>query len=47
MTDTEIKTKGLQLLTQHLGDIEAERFTHLFKGNRLITRSGVRTWMKS
>ncbi len=26
ITDTEIKTKGLQVLTQHLGNVEAERF---------------------
>lgn len=31
MTDTEIKTKGLQVLTQHLGDIEAERFIALIQ----------------
>lgn len=26
ITDTEIKTKGFQVLAQYLGDIEAERF---------------------
>lgn len=26
ITDTEIRIKGLQILTEHLGDIEAERF---------------------
>jgi len=26
ITDTEIRIKGLQVLTDHLGDIEAERF---------------------
>lgn len=26
ITDTEIKTKGIKILTQHLGDVEAERF---------------------
>ncbi len=26
ITDTEIKTKGLDVLTQHLGNVEAERF---------------------
>jgi len=31
MTDTEIKLKGLQILAQHLGDIEAERFVALIQ----------------
>ena len=31
MTDTEIKLKGLQILAQHLGDIEAERFIALIQ----------------
>jgi len=31
ITDTEIKVKGLQLLTQYLGDIEAERFIALIQ----------------
>lgn len=31
ITDTEIKTKGLQILTQHLGNIEAERFIALIQ----------------
>jgi len=26
ITDTEIRIRGLQILTEHLGDIEAERF---------------------
>jgi hypothetical protein len=26
ITDTEIKVKGIQLLSQYLGDVEAERF---------------------
>ena len=26
ITDTEISIRGLQILTEHLGDIEAERF---------------------
>ncbi len=29
MTDTEIKIKGLELLTKSLGDVEAERFISL------------------
>jgi len=29
MNDTEIKLKGLQLLTESMGDIEAERFIFL------------------
>lgn len=31
ITDTEIRTKGLQVLTQYLGDIEAERFIALIQ----------------
>jgi len=31
ITDTEIKTKGFQILAQHLGDIEAERFIALIQ----------------
>ncbi len=31
ITDTEIKIKGLQILTEHLGDIEAERFIALIQ----------------
>ena len=31
MTDTEIKLKGLTILAQHLGDIEAERFVALIQ----------------
>lgn len=29
--DTEIKTKGLQVLTKYLGDVEAERFVALIQ----------------
>jgi len=29
MTDTELKIKGFQILSQSLGDIEAERFISL------------------
>jgi len=29
ITDTEIKTKGFQVLAQYLGDIEAKRFVAL------------------
>ena len=31
ITGTEIKTKGIQLLTQHLGLVEAERFIALIQ----------------
>jgi len=31
ITDTEIRLKGLQILTQFLGDIEAERFVGLIQ----------------
>jgi len=31
MTDTEIKLKGLQVLTDQLGDIEVERFIALIQ----------------
>jgi hypothetical protein len=31
ITDTEIRVKGFQVLAQHLGDIEAERFIALIQ----------------
>ncbi len=31
ITDTEIKEKGFQILAQHLGDVEAERFIALIQ----------------
>jgi len=31
ITDTEIKSKGIQLLAKHLGDVEAERFIALIQ----------------
>jgi len=31
ITDTEIKTKGFQVLAQYLGDVEAERFVALIQ----------------
>ena len=31
ITDTEIKIKGLQILTELLGDVEAERFIALIQ----------------
>lgn len=31
ITDTEIKAKGVQLLAQYLGDVEAERFIALIQ----------------
>jgi hypothetical protein len=31
MTDTEIRSKGLEILAKHLGDIEAERFVALIQ----------------
>jgi len=31
ITDTEIKVKGFQVLTRHLGDVEAERFVSLIQ----------------
>jgi hypothetical protein len=31
ITDTEIRIKGIQILTEHLGDIEAERFIALIQ----------------
>jgi len=31
ITDTEIRAKGLRVLTQYLGDIEAERFVALIQ----------------
>jgi hypothetical protein len=31
ITDTEIRIRGLQILTEYLGDIEAERFIALIQ----------------
>ena len=31
ITDTEIKTKGVQILAEYLGDIEMERFVALIQ----------------
>jgi hypothetical protein len=31
MTDTEIRLKGIQVLTAQLGDVEAERFVALIQ----------------
>jgi hypothetical protein len=31
ITDTEIKLRGVELLAQHLGDVEAERFIALIQ----------------
>ncbi len=31
ITDTEIKTRGIHILAQHLGDVEAERFIALIQ----------------
>lgn len=31
MTNTEIKLKGLQILAEYLGDVEAERFVALIQ----------------
>jgi len=31
ITDTEIRIKGLQILTEYLGDVEAERFIALIQ----------------
>ncbi|MGR0480284.1 MAG: hypothetical protein ACTFAL_02450 [Candidatus Electronema sp. V4] len=31
IADTEVKTRGLQIFSQHLGDIEAERFVALIQ----------------
>lgn len=31
MTDTEIRSKGLEVLAKHLGDVEAERFIALIQ----------------
>ena len=31
MVDTEIKTKGIRILSQYLGDVEAERFVALIQ----------------
>ncbi len=31
ITDTEIRLKGIQVLAEHLGDVEAERFIALIQ----------------
>ena len=31
MTDTEIRSRGVQVLAQYLGDVEAERFVALIQ----------------
>jgi hypothetical protein len=31
MTDTEIRLKGLEILVEHIGDIEAQRFIALIQ----------------
>ncbi len=31
ITDTEIKLKGIQILAEHLGDVEVERFIALIQ----------------
>ena len=31
ITDTEIKTRGFQILARHLGEVEAERFIALIQ----------------
>ena len=31
ITDTAIKVKGIQILTEHLGDVETERFIALIQ----------------
>ena len=31
ITDTEIRAKGVQILSQHLGDVETERFIALIQ----------------
>ncbi len=31
ITDTEIKVKGIQLLSRYMGDVEAERFVALIQ----------------
>lgn len=33
-TDTEIKLKGVQILAEYLGDVEAERFIALIQRER-------------
>ncbi len=34
ITDTEIKQKGIHILSQYLGDVEAERFIALIQRER-------------
>lgn len=34
MTNTELKIKGFELLAEHLGDVESERFISLIQSER-------------
>ena len=42
MTDTEIRLKGIQILADYIGDVEAERFVALIQREPLIIPNGVK-----
>ena len=48
ITDTEIKLRGIQLLAEHLGDVENGLLPlfRVFRESLLIIQSGDKTWMK-
>lgn len=44
-TDSEIRTKGIQVLFQHLGDVDAERFISMINRERFdYTRWRQQQW---
>ena len=47
ITDTEIRIKGINALTESLGDVEAERFISLIQRGHLIIQNGDKIWMKT
>lgn len=46
MTDTEIRQKGVQLLAQHLGNIEMERFIALIQREPFDYTRWRRQWVE-
>ena len=44
ITDTEIKLKGIHLLSQYLGDVEAERFITLIQREPFDYTKWRQTW---
>jgi hypothetical protein len=44
ITDTEIKIKGIHLLSEYLGDVEAERFITLIQREPFDYTKWRKTW---